>query len=87
MIMGVFANVAPHILLVEAEEKRNMDSNYPFVDGDGYTWYSEDSYDDDVGGHHWKNMGYNPYGVRCGECGKETCCDCINRYALPVEED
>ena len=37
------------------------------------------AYFDDVGGFHDSGMGYNPKGVWCGECTRESCRDCSSR--------
>lgn len=39
-----------------------------------------ESYTDEVGGHHDNGIGWNPNGVWCGECTKESCSGCVNEH-------
>ena len=39
-----------------------------------------EGYYDEVGGYHDCAEGWNPNGVWCGECTKESCADCPSRY-------
>ena len=34
---------------------------------------------DGVGGIHGEGVGYNPYGVFCGECSRLSCKSCVNK--------
>lgn len=50
------------------------------------TEWKDESYTDSVGGIHCDGIGWNPHGVWCGECNRDTCEGCINEYVLPVDE-
>lgn len=32
---------------------------------------------DEIGGTHDEGIGWNPYGIFCGECGNISCVDCL----------
>ena len=44
-------------------------------------------YKDEVGGFHEDAIGWNPQGVWCGECTRESCKDCTNEHeTVPAYE-
>lgn len=42
--------------------------------------YIDESFKDEVGGVHDCGTGWNPQGVFCGECSRETCKGCVNEF-------
>lgn len=64
---------------------RESDKKYPYEDENGYTFYSSECWDDEVGGHHDCAEGWNPQGHWCGECCKASCVDCPARFAEKEE--
>lgn len=46
----------------------------------------EESYIDEVGGYHSPGDCYNPKGLYCGECSKESCADCEFKEATDWNE-
>ena len=44
----------------------------------------ETGYYDEIGGYHDEAIGWNPNGVWCGECTRESCINCPSK---DIKED
>lgn len=43
-------------------------------------FFADETFVDSVGGMHEGGIGWNPNGVWCGECCKDTCSGCVNEH-------
>ena len=75
-------NFCPNCGAKMMDEKSDTDEiKYPHkktINGIEITEYSEEAYEDDVGGFHDCAEGWNPNGVWCGECCALSCRGCVN---------